>query len=105
MTDVTLANFKKQVLIDLRIFAPGESIPNAHISYVEEKMNDIFGELVDDSVIDWTITGDIPENRARHFREVVMSRVAPQYGKEYDPQKAQHHISMLRRLRDAVAAT
>lgn len=80
MTDVTLANFKKQVLIDLRIFAPGESILML-IFLMLKKMNDIFGELVDDSVIDWTITGDIPENRARHFREVVMSRVAPQYGK------------------------
>ena len=105
MADVSLADFKKQVLIDLRIYAPGESITNAHISYVEEKMNDVFGVLVDDSVIDWVITGDIPENRVSSFREIVKNRVAPQFGKPEDFEKEMYHISMLRRLRDAVAAT
>lgn len=104
MADVTLSDFKNQVLIDLRIYAPGESISTDHISLVERYLNDIFGELDYDNVIDWVTTASVPENRARHLREVVMNRVGVVFGIPADYEKESFHISMLRSLRTPVAA-
>lgn len=105
MADVTLSDFKEHVLIDLRVHAPGETIPASNTAYVTRIMNEVFGELVDDGVIDWTVTNDVPENRVFLLKEIVMNRCARQYGKPVDNAMEQINIGKLRALRDPVAET
>ena len=77
---LTIEQISKSLLTKLGRLPEGQSATGAQVAQVQEEYNDLYTELNEDGLVNWTSDADIPTGAAGFIKTLLLSRLADNFG-------------------------
>lgn len=80
MMSKTIDQISTSVLKKLGRLPDGQVAPASQLKTVEEEYNELYDELLNDSLVNWAANDDIPEFASGPIKILLLGRVAADFG-------------------------